>query len=149
MYFFKPFANIFLVFLATFVKIDTRFIVSDPTFAKIAKFTTLRLPIVRPGTIYTFDALFSIFRSFIYSFFFCILSTIPHFYLNWSECLRKERRIKGYLLQIIRQKKKGIIFQSKRNIGFKKFSFYIFFSFAIIFSFVSNKEPSSFKLVKL
>lgn len=70
MYFFKSFANIFLVFLATFVKIDTRFIVSDPTFAKIAKFTTLRLPVVRPGTIYTFDALFSIFRSFIYSFFF-------------------------------------------------------------------------------
>lgn len=40
-------------------------------------------------------------------------------------------------------KKKGIIFQSKRNIGFKKFSFYIFFSFAIIFSFVSNKVVSN------
>lgn len=47
--FFEPFANIFLVLLTTLVKIDTRLIVSDPTLAEVAKFTTLRLPVVRPG----------------------------------------------------------------------------------------------------
>lgn len=72
MYFFKSFANIFLVFLATFVKIDTRFIVSDPTFAKITKFTTLRFPIVRPGTIYIFDTIFYIVRLFILFFVYFI-----------------------------------------------------------------------------
>lgn len=44
----EPFANIFLVFLATLVKLYAWLVVRDPTLAKVAKLSSLRLPVVGP-----------------------------------------------------------------------------------------------------
>jgi len=46
--FLEPLADIFLVFLATLVEVDTRFIIGDPALAEVAELAALRLPVVRP-----------------------------------------------------------------------------------------------------
>lgn len=58
-YFLEPLADIFLVFLATFVKIDAGLIVGDPTLAEIAELAALRLPIVRPGITISYNSRYS------------------------------------------------------------------------------------------
>lgn len=47
--FFEPLANIFLMFLAALVEVDTRFIIGDPALAEVAELAALGLPIVCPA----------------------------------------------------------------------------------------------------
>lgn len=49
-YLLKSLTDIFLVLLATLVKIDARFVVGDPALAEVTELATLGLPIVCPGT---------------------------------------------------------------------------------------------------
>jgi len=50
--FFESLADIFLMFLATLVEVDTRFIIGDPAFAEVAELAALRLPIICPAIRY-------------------------------------------------------------------------------------------------
>lgn len=48
----EPLADIFFMFLATLVEVDTRFIIGDPALAEVAELAALRLPIIRPAIRY-------------------------------------------------------------------------------------------------
>jgi len=48
----EPLTDIFLVLLAAFMEVDTRFIIGNPALAKIAELASLGLPIIRPAIRY-------------------------------------------------------------------------------------------------